>query len=684
MTITLVKNELRRLFVTPLAWVLLAVCQLVLAWAFFSELEIYQTLEARLVATESSLGVTSLVIVPAMLNALKIIMLITPLLTMRSFASEKQQQRMDLLLASPLSVMQLTLGKFFPVVILLLLYWLLFLVQIGMLYFSTEPDTFRILGIWFYGVLVIALYAAIGNWISSITRHPVVAAITTYGILLLLSFASQTDDAGAIYWFSIPAHLQLVALGLIDSSDLIYFLMAIVFFLSLNWLAILRLTYTEERWSSRLTVTLLALSLVLSMPLLKQFHHSWDVSRHQHNTLPAATQSLLSSFTQPISFTVYLSNNTILKKQILRTLNRYKRLKPDTVIHFVDPQKNPEAMRSLGITQNGEILVRYNNRQQLVKKLSEQEITRTLMHLTQRDQNWILNLQGHDEFSLFDEGLYGASTLAKSLRARGYLLRDFNLMQHGQIPENTALLMIASPQASLNPTELLAIKTYLENGGNLLWLTDPDNFNITKALATLPGIEVLPGVIVDANAAKVQLPSPDNAIVSHYPEHAVTGNLKQYTLFPQATALTIKNLNNWQHELALKTGELSWNETGELIGNINRDPILFEQQGPLPIAHWFSRTNNNLNQKVAIFGDSDFIRNQHLGQGDNLQLALNLFFWFGEEPAAMSTEFEKPLDQSISMSNSFRAVYGMSFMFGIPVLLIALGFLIPYLRKRRS
>ena len=50
----------------------------------------------------------------------------------------------------------------------------------------------------------------------------------------------------------------------------------------------------------------------------------------------------------------------------------------------------------------------------------------------------------------------------------------------------------------------------------------------------------------------------------------------------------------------------------------------------------------------------------------------------------MPTEFEKPLDQSINMSNSFRAVYGMSFMFGIPVLLIALGFLIPYFRKRRS
>ena len=688
---TLIKNELRRLFVTPLAWALLAVCQLILAWAFFSELEIYQNLQIRLVATESPLGVTSLVIIPAMLNALKIIMLITPLLTMRSFAAEKQQQRMDLLLASRLSVMQITLGKFFPVVILLLLYWLLFLIQVSMLAFNTEPDMLRILGLWLFGVLVIALYAAIGNWISSITRHPVVAAVTTYGILLLLSFASQADDASAIYWFSIPAHLQLASLGLINSSDLIYFVLATVFFLSLNWLAVLRLKYTQERWSSRLTVILLAISLVLSMPLLKQFHLGWDISRNQHNTLPAATQSLLSSFSQPVSFTVYLSNNTILKKQISRTLNRYKRFKPDTLIRFVDPQKNPEAMRSLGITKNGEILVRYNNKQQLVKKLSEAEITRTLVHLTQREQNWILNLQGHSETSLFDEGLYGASTLTKSLRARGYLLRDFNLMKHGQVPENTSLLIISSPQAALTPSELLAVKTYLDKGGNLLWLTDPEKFNISKALTNmagmsatelLPDIELLPGIIVDANAAKVKLPSPDNAIVSQYAEHPVTSNLKQYTLFPQASALKLKNNNNWQTELSLKTGEQSWNETGELVGNINRDPILFEQQGPLPIAFLFSRNRNSVNQKLAIVGDSDFLRNQQLGQGDNLQLALNLFFWFSQQQIVTDSEFEKPLDQSFTMTNSFRAIYGMSFMFGIPLVLILLGFLVPHYRKR--
>ena len=120
MSFTLIKNELRRLFVTPLAWVLLAVCQLVLAWAFFSELEIYQTIQSRLISIESPLGVTSLVVIPAMLSGLKIIMLIAPLITMRSIAEEKQQHSMDMLLASPLSVMQLTLGKFFPVFLLLI------------------------------------------------------------------------------------------------------------------------------------------------------------------------------------------------------------------------------------------------------------------------------------------------------------------------------------------------------------------------------------------------------------------------------------------------------------------------------------------------------------------------------------------------------------------------------------
>jgi len=682
-TSAMLKTELKRFFATPLAWVVIAVSQLILAWAFFSELEYYENIQAQLAAKETSLGVTSLVVVPALLNGLNIIMLMTPLLTMRSIADEWQSRRLDLLLASPLSAAQLLFSKTLAVFTVLGIFWLILLLQVMTLQLATGLDLGRVLLLWTAGLFVIATFVTAGIWLSGIARIPLVAAITTYGVLILLRFTGQNDDGSLLHWFSITSHLQAAQLGLFSSTDLIYFLMIIALFLILGWTQLLKLRHSRERWSSRFSIILILTCLVLSWPVLNQHEFTHDLSSNQKNTLSAASQEMMQSLDKPLSFTVYINDtNAVLKKQILQLLNRFKRERPQIAISFVDPQNNPEAARTLGITQNGELLVRYNERQQLVKKLNEEEIRKTIYHLSSRKQGWILNLQGHKEASLFDKGLYGASQLTQNLRARGYQLRDFNLLKQGQLPDNTELVIVGAPQDAFSQAETALLETYIENGGNLLWLTDADLDFKTRDYNNLPDIASLPGVIVDATAAKLDLSSPDNAVITQYSDHALTHSLSRYTLFPQAAALRVNDFRGWTQETRLLTNAASWNETGAIKGDVERDPILFEEQGPLPLAILLSRQKENHKQKVAFFGDSDFIRNQLLGRGDNLQLTLNLFHWLTDKDSKPQQATSRPADQLVELPNTARAVYGLFYLFLLPALLIIAGLLI--VRRRRN
>jgi len=679
----MLKTELRRFFATPLAWVIIAVSQLILAWAFFSELEYYENIQAQLAAKETPLGVTSLVVIPALLNGLNIIMLMTPLLTMRSIAEEWQSRRLDMLLASPLTAGQLLVSKYLAVLLVLGLFWLTVLLQVMTLQLATALDLGRVLLLWTAGLFVIGTFVAAGLWLSSLARLPLIAAITTYGLLILLRFVGQNDDGSLLHWFSITPHLQAAQLGLFSSTDLLYFLMVIGLFLILGWTQLLKLRHTQERWSSRFSIILILICLVLSWPVLKQHEFTYDLSANRNNTLSAPSLELMQTLDKPLSFTVYINDsNAVLKKQILQLLNRFKRERPQIAISFIDPQNNPEAARTLGITKNGELLVRYNERQQLVKKLNEEEIRKTIHHLSSRQQGWILNLQGHQEASLFDEGLYGASLLMQNLRARGYQLRDFNLLKQGQLPANTELLIIGAPGNALSQAETALVDTYIENGGNLLWLTDADLDFKTKNFNNLPDISVLPGVIVDATAAKLDLASPDNAVITQYADHSLTSSLTRHTLFPQAAALKVNDFRGWTQETRLLTNAASWNETGEIKGNIERDPVLFEEQGPLPVGILLSRQQGNHTQKTAFFGDSDFIRNQLLGRGDNLQLTLNLLHWLTATDSKSQQAATRPSDQLVELSKTGRAIYGLFYLFVLPVLLIITSLLI--VRKRRN
>ena len=112
MIFTIAGRELRSLFLSPLAWSMLAVTLFILAWLFLTQIEIFLSLQPRLAALEGAPGVADIVVAPLFADAAVVLLLITPLITMRVLSEERRNRTLSLLFSAPVSMTEIVIGKY--------------------------------------------------------------------------------------------------------------------------------------------------------------------------------------------------------------------------------------------------------------------------------------------------------------------------------------------------------------------------------------------------------------------------------------------------------------------------------------------------------------------------------------------------------------------------------------------
>lgn len=231
-------REWRGLFLSPLAWTLLAVNEALLAWVFIILVNDFQNARGRLAALEHAPGVTDLVIAPLFRVAAWGLLLLTPLLTMRLFSEERRTGTLDLLLSAPVSASQIVLGKYLGVLAFLLTaVALMALMPLALATGSTLDGGKVLAGLLGLGLLA-ASCAAAGLYLSSLTAQPIVAATATFGLLLafwMVDLGAGQGTASALFgYLSLPRHNDALLLGLVRSEDVAYYLLFSVAFLGLT------------------------------------------------------------------------------------------------------------------------------------------------------------------------------------------------------------------------------------------------------------------------------------------------------------------------------------------------------------------------------------------------------------------------------------------------------------------
>jgi len=235
MIATLAGKELRTLFASPLAWIVLAALQLVLAWVFLVRLDGFLELQAQLAQLANAPGATEMVTAPLFSAAAVFLLMATPILGMRLIAEERRNRTMTLLLSAPISMTQIVLGKFVGLCAFLLLPVALVSAMGFALAAGGHIDRGLLAANALGLTLLLATFAAVALFASTLTRQPLIAAVLALAMLLASWLASlgNPESSELVQWLSVTRRFEAFNSGIIDSANLLWHAIVIALFLLL-------------------------------------------------------------------------------------------------------------------------------------------------------------------------------------------------------------------------------------------------------------------------------------------------------------------------------------------------------------------------------------------------------------------------------------------------------------------
>lgn len=244
-TLVIAGKELKQLFSSPIAYVALAMFFLVSGFLFFSLVGIYSIQVLQLQGTPPpDFNPTRIIFTPLYQDMTFVLMLLVPVLTMRLVSEEDRARTMELLATSPITNTAIILGKYlaiillFAVLLVISTFMPLTLALIGRLDWGLLASTY--IGL----VLLGGAFLAIGLFASTLNENQIVSAAIGFALLLLfyvLGFAQQASGAAVqqiLSALSVSAHFSNLSSGVIDTTDIVFFLSLAGFFLFLGVLAL--------------------------------------------------------------------------------------------------------------------------------------------------------------------------------------------------------------------------------------------------------------------------------------------------------------------------------------------------------------------------------------------------------------------------------------------------------------
>jgi ABC-2 type transport system permease protein len=237
--LAIASREIRSYFVSPVAYVVLTGFLLLAGWFFFNLLarftymvQIYSGMQ-RGAGELERLNLNDFVISPLLHNLSVVLVILIPVITMRTFAEEKRLGTFELLLTSPLRIGEIVAGKFLGALAFVALMLALTGIYPILLLVYGNPETGIILSGYLGLFLVAASFLSIGLLTSSLTENQIIAAVACLVALLLLYVINwpadtSTPTIGAVlHYLSVTEHFGQFVKGVIDSRAVVYFLSVI-------------------------------------------------------------------------------------------------------------------------------------------------------------------------------------------------------------------------------------------------------------------------------------------------------------------------------------------------------------------------------------------------------------------------------------------------------------------------
>ncbi|WP_270429196.1 Gldg family protein [Butyricimonas virosa] len=555
------KSELGTLFYSPIAWLILVIFVFQIFSCFANLLE-YSVNMKTLDQVQGYQSYMLFVIggfAPYM-TIQSTLYLYIPLLTMGLMSREYSSGSIKLLFSSPISSLQIILGKYLSMLIygLIMMGSVLVLVIVG--YFSIKDfDLSLVLSGWLGLYLLMATYAAIGLFMSTLTSYQIVAALGTLTLISFLNFIGSLWQhiegvREVMYWFSLKGRADEPIRGLICSEDILYFILVSGMFLGFS---VLKLQFARQSCSMSVKVgkyvglvaCVALFGYISTIPQLKCFY---DATANKDRTITPNSQEILKQVDGGLTITSYVNlldkfgylgmpSNWFNTRNIFETFTRFK---PETELksyYYYDNAAGanasreemdkaierlvltsdinsksiltPEQMREK-IDLSAEeyryvfLLERENGQKAFLRMYddqgkypSEAEISAVLKTMISKSPR-IAFLGGHGERSIHDRSGVNYTSFTTVLDSRGALINQgytpctLTLSTGGDIPADVDVLVIADLRKALTDDELIQVKRYIERGGNLVVLGEPRRPEYIAPVLEQLGLAFVPGVLV--------------------------------------------------------------------------------------------------------------------------------------------------------------------------------------------
>lgn len=433
----------------------------------------------------------------------------------------------------------------------------------------------------------------------------------------------------------------------------------------------------------RIMTLLLVLAAAVALFQLAARHPlQWDVTQNALNSLEPGSVDALKLLKGPVKITVYATEQDAqagdIRKLIRDFIALYQRYKPDISLGFVDPVKDPAAMRKASIKGNGEMVVEYGGRSEHIATLNEQTLSSALLRLAHDKDQLLMYLSGHGERKLEGAANDDLGDFGARLRQLGYHLSSLNLTIAPDVPANASMLVLTQPQVRLMPGEVTKLLRYIDSGGSLLWLVDNEPLRGLEPLAEKLGLSFTPGSVLDPAAQEMNAPL-NWTLGAGYPPHAVTRNFDLITVFPQARALNVDPNDGWQVHTLVEGAARGWVSERSASTHFDKNRDI---PGPVNLAVTLQRNVNDREQRIIVVGSGAFLANIYSGNGGNLDLGVNMVNWLASEERLITLQPHAVKDGKIVLSRRQLSAISVSFMVLLPLLLIAAG-TFQWWRRRR-
>lgn len=419
------------------------------------------------------------------------------------------------------------------------------------------------------------------------------------------------------------------------------------------------------------TLAVLVILALLNFMAVR-YSHRIDLTDTQFLSLSPQSQTVVTSLKQPVKVLIFEAPPNPTSRSLLEQYQRQGGGKFS--YQFIDPQAEPGLAQKYQVQAPGDAFIESGKRvEPLTGGVTEVNLTPAIQRILSDRQSTAYFTLGHGELPL--EGAKDSLSQAiAGLKQKNITPQPLNLLTTGRVPSDANVVILAGPKKPFLPAEVLMLENYLQNAGSLMLMLDPGSQAGLEPLLKAWGVETDNRLVVDASGAGQLIGlGPAAALVNQYGDHPITRNFGQeFSFFPLAKDITVKQVGNDQVTDLLKTSPQSWAEANPENQQLQFDPTT-DRKGPLTLGVAISRpipiTGKPAQQsRMVVIGNSGFAANGAFEQGLNGDLFLNAVAWLSDrDDQTLSIRPKEPTNRRLQMTVTSGNWLGLISLLLLPV-----------------